>query len=59
MAHSVQHTMKGKGPSSIKFTSRYKQRKLHNLQKKDRFDEGYDNDGQLGPFCNMEYIEYT
>ena len=45
MAHSVQHTMKGKGPSSIKFTSRYKQKNLHNLQKKDRFDEGYDSDG--------------
>ena len=60
MAQTVQHTIKGKGPSIIKSTSQYQQRNLHNLQKiKDSFDEGYYSDGEPGPFFDMEDIEGT
>ena len=56
----MQHTIKRKGFSGIKFTSNYQQSSLHHLQKtEDRFDEGYDIDGKPRPFYYVEYIEDT
>ena len=60
MAQTVWHTIKVKGPSIIKYNSRYQQKNLHNLRKiKDRFDEGYNSDGQPVSFFDMEDIEDT
>ena len=60
MSQIVHNYIKGKCSSSIKCTYQYQQINIHNLQKiKDRFDEGYDSDGEPGPLLNMEYIEDT
>ena len=54
--HTTHH--KRKVPSIIKCTSQFQQSNLHNLQRiKDRFDEGYDSDGEPVPFFDMEYLE--
>ena len=59
-AQIVWHTTKVKDYSIIKFTYQSQQRNLHNLRKiKGGFDEGYDSDGEPGPLCDMEYLEYT
>ena len=60
LSQSVRHTIKGKCSSGIKCTSNYQQRNLHNLQKtKDKSGEGYDSDGEPGPFFDMKYLEYN
>ena len=49
---------KRKCSSIIERTSQYQQSNLHHLQKtEDRFNEGYDSDGEPGPLCDVEDIE--
>ena len=60
MSSIIQHTIKIKFYSGIKCTSRYQQRNLRNLRKKeDRLNKVYDSDGEPGPFCDMEDLQGT
>ena len=60
MSQRLHDYIKGKCSSSIKCTYQYQQSNINNLQKiKDRFDEGYDSDGEPGPLLSMEDIEDT
>ena len=60
MTSRVEHTIKIKCYSVIKFAYQSQQRNLHKWpKKKDRFNKVYDSDGGPGPFCDMEDLEDT
>ena len=60
MVSSVQHTIKIKCYSGIKYTSHSQQMNLRNLQKKDRLNKVYNSDGEQAPkILNGSLFLYT
>ena len=60
MVLRVQHNIKIKCYSGIKFSSQSQKRNLYKLQKRVvRFNKVYDSYGEPVPFCDMEDIEDT